>query len=160
MTGAVYVPVAKLLLVSKFSVSGVILVKPGPTFWAALRYALNLYGLLSVVSKSFFSPNIPVPSLKLASLVPSIFHLAAEGSHCSPKTTDQDAYATGSYSFPTRTIEFNLKVFILYLLHIKQILVKKSIFYIRRYRLFCGNPSIVFYRCLFQILTLGTYSKA
>jgi len=62
--------------------------------------------------------GMPVPLLKLASLVPSMFHLAAEGSHCSPKTTDQDAYATGSYSFPTRTIEFNLKVFILHLLHI------------------------------------------
>jgi hypothetical protein len=29
---------------------------------------------------------IPVPSLKLASLVPNIFHFAADG--CSPYTTD------------------------------------------------------------------------
>lgn len=50
-----------------------------------------------VLATSFSGVNvpvpIPVPSLKLASLVPSIFHFAAEGSHCSPKTTDHAEYA-------------------------------------------------------------------
>lgn len=127
---------------------------------AELRYALNLYGLLSVVSKSFFKPKIPVPSLKLASLVPSIFHFAAEGSHCSPKTTDHAEYAIEELLLSFQNNSVQLKSFHNTMMYYN-INFRQEVFF-SFYNHMClfsyDNPSIKFYHYLYRALNLYTHS--